>query len=125
MHDRQILGVHGEQAAAAFLREHGYVIMACNVRWRGGEVDIIARHRDVLAFVEVKTRRYETPFPLSGVVTPTKQRKIIMTARHFVAEHKLYNYALRFDIALVILPFEGKSVITHIPHAFTAPDGVI
>ncbi|MBQ5420399.1 MAG: YraN family protein, partial [Selenomonas sp.] len=52
----QILGSQGEQAAADFLQQQGYKICARNFRVPVGEIDIIARQGEVLAFVEVKTR---------------------------------------------------------------------
>jgi len=54
--NRAARGRAGEDAAAALLRAHGYRIIARNVRVPGGEIDIIARDGDVIAFVEVKAR---------------------------------------------------------------------
>lgn len=54
---RRQTGVRGEEIAAAHLRGLGYEIVARNVRTRYGEIDIVARDRDCLVFVEVKTRR--------------------------------------------------------------------
>jgi putative endonuclease len=125
MHDLQVLGNCGERAVVSFLQRQGYEVLACNVRWRGGEIDIIARYQDTLAFVEVKTRRQDSRFPLSSVVTSSKQHKIITTARQFVARNKLHNYALRFDISLVLLLPGKEPAISYISNAFTAPDSCI
>jgi len=79
----QILGSQGEQAAADFLQQQGYRICARNFRVPVGEIDIIARQGEVLAFVEVKTRhsnRYGTP---AQAVNFRKQKKIIQTAQWF------------------------------------------
>jgi len=51
------LGATGEDLAAAFLTRHGYRVIARNVRARWGEIDIVARQKERLHFVEVKTRR--------------------------------------------------------------------
>jgi len=118
---RAELGFYGEEQVVAYLQRHGYLILARNVRWRGGEIDIVARKAQLIACVEVKTRRVRH-FPLSGVVTPSKQQKIIRTARNFLAYQRLaHDYAIRFDIALVEL-VEQEWKITYITNAFTAPE---
>jgi len=53
---RATFGRDGEDAAVRLLEESGYAVIARNVRLPGGEIDVIARDRDVIAFVEVKAR---------------------------------------------------------------------
>jgi Holliday junction resolvase-like predicted endonuclease len=53
---RATAGREGEDAAVRLLEESGYIVIARNVRLPGGEIDVIARERDVIAFVEVKAR---------------------------------------------------------------------
>jgi putative endonuclease len=50
------LGILAERAAVLILRLKGYRILACRYQVRGGEIDIVARHADTIAFVEVKVR---------------------------------------------------------------------
>lgn len=120
-HARSRLGAQGEELVAVHLREQGYHILVRNARWRGGEIDIIAKRESIIACVEVKTRRSHY-FPLSTVVTPAKQRKIILTAQHFCAVLRLtHTHAIRFDIALVE-SVAGEWNITYIEHAFTKPE---
>jgi putative endonuclease len=114
---KQELGNYGELLVAKKLMQEGFTIIARNYRIRGGEIDIIARKEEILAFVEVKTRQ-NIRFPLSQVVTPLKQKTIIRTAKQFLLQHnqKTLDTILRFDVALV----EGKDTlsITYIPNAF-------
>ena len=56
---KQELGARGEKAAAKYLRRHGYKVLLRGFRSRAGEIDIVARHKDWLVFVEVKTRKSE------------------------------------------------------------------
>ena len=56
VHQRRRFGNWGEDAAVRYLKTRGYEILDRNYRSSWGEIDIIARQRDVLAFVEVKTR---------------------------------------------------------------------
>lgn len=121
VHATRLIGDQGEKAVALFLGKQGYIILASNVQWMGGEIDLIAQRGDVIAFVEVKTRTQETRFPLSGVVTPGKQRKIIKTALRFVMQNNIRDTVLRFDVALVMLQPGQQPDIYYISHAFTAP----
>ena len=116
----QILGSQGEQAAADFLQQQGYVICARNFRVPVGEIDIIARQGEVLAFVEVKTRhgsRYGTP---AQAVNFYKQKKIIQTAQWFLRQKHLSEDKCfcRFDVVEVYALPKGKWQVHHLPGAF-------
>ena len=115
----QILGSQGEQAAADFLQQQGYKICARNFRVPVGEIDIIARQGEVLAFVEVKTRhsnRYGTP---AQAVNIHKQKKIIQTAQWFLRQKHLEDKCFcRFDVIEVYARAEGKWQVRHLPGAF-------
>ena len=85
-----------------------------------GEIDIIARKGDVLAFVEVKTRhgnRYGTP---AQAVNFHKQKKIIQTAQWFLRQKRLSEDKCfcRFDVVEVYALPEGKWQVHHLPGAF-------
>ncbi|HEX2977538.1 MAG TPA: YraN family protein [Candidatus Babeliales bacterium] len=97
---RKIVGHLGEHAVAQHLLSNNYTIVARNFRKKGGEIDIIAQKKDLIVFVEVKTRT-SNYFALSEIIVPSKQRKIIVTARSYILENKLRDYILRFDLALV------------------------
>lgn len=117
--DYHELGQKGEALVATYLTHHGYTILAMNYTQKCGEIDIIARKADIFAFVEVKLRQHAY-FSFSQVVTPSKQRKIIQTARRYIAENALVDSVFRFDIAL--LEYQGQDYhINHIQNAFTAP----
>ena len=112
--DNKVLGNKGEQAAATYLTKHGYQICARNFRVPVGEIDIIAEHDDVLAFVEVKTRRgLRCGFPAQAV-TYYKQQKIRKIASLYLTKHNLYEKVpIRFDVIDIL----GEKV-THIKNAF-------
>ena len=115
----QILGRQGEQVAADFLVRHGYEICARNFRVPVGEIDIIARQGEVLAFVEVKTRRgirYGTP---AQAVNFHKQKKIVQTARWFLRQKHLEDRCFcRFDVIEVYALPERKWRVHHLAGAF-------
>jgi putative endonuclease len=98
--NRRALGNLGEQAVADYLKKRGFNILAFNFTSKFGEIDIIAQQDNLIVCVEVKTRK-DLYFPLSQVITPSKQRKIVTTAKWYLMEHKLTDVAVRFDVALV------------------------
>ncbi|MBI2775582.1 YraN family protein [Candidatus Dependentiae bacterium] len=117
---RKIIGQLGEDAAVQHLLSNNYTIVARNFRKKGGEIDIIAQKKDLIVFVEVKTRT-SNYFALSEIIVPSKQRKIIITAHSYILENKLRDYILRFDIALVHQVGE-KFKIDYIENAFQPND---
>jgi len=111
----KVTGKKGEEAVCAWLLNEGFTIRTCNFAVREGEIDIIAHKGNVLAFIEVKTR-YNNYFPLSEVITLSKQRKIIHTAKRYLLASSDIDKVLRFDVALVTMG--STPTITYIPHAF-------
>lgn len=94
-------GVGGESAAVEHLRRKGYKIIERNYRSRMGEIDIIARHKGVMVFVEVKARRSRRYGHAKWAVTPAKQRKISMTALDYLKRHASTDIPARFDVVTV------------------------
>lgn len=114
--DRKAVGARGEDIVAAWLQKQGYEVVQRNFSCKCGEIDLIVRKHEVIAFVEVK-RRLGSYFALSEVVTPGKQRRIAIAARYFIAQRGLPNQSYRFDVALVEEGAAGAQV-THIEQAF-------
>jgi putative endonuclease len=95
-------GRAGEQYAAKVLEEAGMCILASNFRSPLGEVDLIARDGDVIVFVEVKTWAARGIADLEYGISREKQRRIIETAKYFLAVHREYNeMAIRFDVVFI------------------------
>lgn len=115
------IGNHGEALIADYLTKKGYAILMRNYRTQGGEIDIIARSKEYIMFVEVKMRTKHF-FDLSTSITPSKQRKIIQTAEYFLMQHALYENACRFDVALLEPDVEGKLAITYLENAYQKED---
>ena len=104
------LGEKGEDIAAAFLEKKGYNILFRNYKCSFGEIDIIAKHKKILSFIEVKTRstkKYGLP---QEAVTPAKQTKISRVALEFVQRYKMDNRAARFDVVSVQYLNDGCEV---------------
>ncbi len=98
------LGERGEDCAARFLKKEGYKILARRFKSRSGEIDLVARDGDWLAFIEVKTRRSEKHGQPSEAVNYPKQKQLAKVALDYLALLKYPEVRFRFDIVEVILP---------------------
>ena len=97
------LGKKGETIAADFLKNKGYKIIQLNFQNKLGQIDIIARDKNVVCFVEVKTRsslRFSSP---QESITKIKQNRITRTALSFLKNNHLMNVPARFDVVCVNL----------------------
>ncbi len=121
--DRSEIGRMGELIAARWLSSHGRRVLYCNYRGvNRGEVDIVARHRDVLTFVEVKTRTSTAFGRPADAVGPDKQRLIQRGAMDWLRLLGNPRIKFRFDIAEVVL-IAGELPHVHIiENAFQMPD---
>ena len=99
---RQQFGKKSEELAAWYLKKNGYKILEQNYRTRLGEIDIIAKDKKTIVFVEVKSRRsirYGSP---KWSVTYQKQRKISMVALQYLKKTRQTDATARFDVVAVI-----------------------
>ncbi len=107
------VGQIGEELAARFLENNGYRLVLANFKVpigrnrRGvavsGEIDLIALDRDVLCFIEVKTRSSDDfASPLSAVDV-RKQRQITRTARVYRKIFHLQTFKFRYDAISIVL----------------------
>ena len=97
------LGERGEDAAARFLRRRGYKILVRRFKSRAGEIDIIARQKDWLVFIEVKTRKTEQYGAPSEAVNKEKQRHMSRVALDYLRLLDNPRIKFRFDIVEVLL----------------------
>src|SRR3954454_2785589 len=108
-------GLSAEARAAAYLIAKGYRILAMRFRSPYGEIDIVARRRKLLAFVEVKARG--TLDDAAWAVTPRQQQRIINAAQAWLMTHPEHaEFELRFD-PMLIAP---KRLPRHLLAAFDA-----
>lgn len=120
---KQELGRQGEEAAASYLEERGYRVLARNYRCRFGEIDLIALEGEVLVFVEVRCRtsgRFGLP---EESILWRKQARMRKIASHYLKSYFSFPSAnpppVRFDV-LALLIEGGRSPfrVKHIKNAF-------
>lgn len=115
-----LVGAWGEELAAEYLRKKRYEILACGFRSRFGEIDIIARNRKYLAFVEVKLRKSADFARAVEYVDRRKQERLRTTAMVYLSQHPT-QLQPRFDVIEIYAP-EGMDTrrpeINHLEDAF-------
>lgn len=94
------LGNEGERRVAEYLKQKGYIIVKRNYRDRFGEIDIVAEKENVLAFVEVKTRKSGSLVSGIEAVDTAKRQRLYKTAMMFLRRIN-GEYEPRFDVAEV------------------------
>lgn len=116
MAEHNLLGNKGEMLAARYLAGEGLAVLEYN--WRSGhkEIDLIAKERDTLVFVEVKTRRNENFGDVRDAVTPQKMRNIITAAEAYIKKNNIDTH-IRFDV-VTIVGNGDRHEIEHIRDAF-------
>ncbi len=109
----------GEHRAVDFLKTNKYHIMETNYKCPYGEIDIIAKAGDVVAFIEVKARKslkFGNPRDNVGF---KKQQHLKKAAGYFTADKNVFDTNLRFDV-IEVLQLAGNTFteINHIQNAF-------
>jgi putative endonuclease len=105
-----ITGKEGEKIAAIFLKKNGYRIIEMNLRCVLGEIDIIAREKGELVFIEVKTRKSgELGYPEQAVGIK-KQKKMSQLALWYLQKKNLTDARARFDVVAITMSFSGNEI---------------
>jgi putative endonuclease len=105
------LGSRGEDLAVQYLKKKGFKVIERNYHCSAGEIDLIAREKNTLVFVEIKTRS-SSEFGLpQEAVDRFKQRKMIEAARTYLAErHMTEDIPARFDVVAIHLMPAGPQI---------------
>jgi putative endonuclease len=112
-------GTRGERMAEAYLVKKGYTILERNYRdtLSRSEIDLIARHRDQIVFIEVKSgmqRHFGAP---ESWVHARKQQRIARAAQRYLQDRRMTEMTCRFDVVGILLD-ETPPHIVHIEQAF-------
>ena len=113
-------GKWGEEIALKNLEAKGFTILATGFRSRFGEIDIIAKSKEYLVFVEVKTRKNAHFAFAREYVSRDKQRKLIATAKYWLLKHPTVLQP-RFDVIEIYAKHGEQTIapeINHIENAF-------
>lgn len=113
---KNIYGKKSEIIACDFLKRNGYKILETNYKNKVGEIDIIAKDKDYIVFVEVKARMSGMFGDPAEAVTETKQYKIRSVASVYLMQKGKTEANCRFDVVAVL--GDEDADIRHIKDAF-------
>jgi putative endonuclease len=106
---KQESGQLGEQLARSTLKQKGYKIIETNYRCRQGEIDIVARHKDCLVFIEVRTKTGRAFGSPEESITAQKKQRMAATAMVYLNSHRDLPENWRIDFVAVELdPLNNK-----------------
>lgn len=113
IHIKRDFGNTGENLATDYLEKQGYTILERNFYCKQGEIDIIAKDKNEIVFIEVKSRSNKLFGIPSEAVTKQKIKHLFRTARYFFYKNKMINEYIRFDVVEILIK-SGKFNINHI-----------
>ncbi len=105
---RRDTGNLGERLAKDFLKKRGYHIIETNYRCPEGEIDIVARHKDYLVFIEVRTKTSLEFGSPEESITPAKKERMKATAAYYCQTHSNLLPLWRIDVVAIELDQKGK-----------------
>lgn len=116
--NKKDIGKEGEEIAAKFLTEKGFEIVERNYQYGHGEIDIVANDKEILVFVEVKTRlnlEYGEP---EYAINKKKIQQIKKMAELYLFDKEISEADCRFDVIAILLDNKSNPKITHYENAF-------
>lgn len=116
MYKRHIIGKIGEDIAESYLIKNNYEIIERNFSCRQGEIDIIAKYKNEIIFIEVKTRsnnKYGNPI---DAVTYFKKNHMLKSIQYYLFSKKLEDCFIRIDI-IEVYKKGDRFFINHIKNA--------
>ncbi|MFL0246961.1 YraN family protein [Candidatus Clostridium stratigraminis] len=103
------IGTLGELLAEKYIKKQGYIIIEKNFSCKIGEIDIIGKDKEHIAFIEVKSR-YNTDYGRPAeAVNYNKKRKLYKAAEFYIMKNKLYNFSFRFDVIEILLKLDSNT----------------
>jgi putative endonuclease len=112
------IGNYGERVAASFLRRHGYKVLTRNFKVTGGEIDLVCRNGDILAFVEVRSRSGELFGRPAETIDARKEEALRHAARRYLELLERDDVFYCFDAVEVQLKPGEIPVCTLVPNVF-------
>ena len=113
---KNIYGQKSEIIASNYLKKKGYKVIKTNYKNKVGEIDIVAKDKDYIVFVEVKARMSRAFGDPLEAIDERKQQKIRAGASLYLMQNNLMETNCRFDVIAVLGDTEAE--ISHIKNAF-------
>ena len=116
------LGEAGERMAEEYLTRRGLRIVDRRVRFRRGELDLVARDGDTWVFVEVKTRSGTRMGYAAEAMTPTKLKRMRYAVEAYVRAHRLFDKPVRCDLFTIDFACDSVPEMAHFSGAIIFQD---
>ena len=116
--NKRDIGKEGEEIAVKYLEEKGFEIIERNYQYGHGEIDIVAKDKDELVFIEVKTRLNLELGEPEYAVNQRKIKQIKKMAELYLFDKEIEEENCRFDVIAIILLNKTIPQITHYESAF-------
>ncbi|MBI3039451.1 YraN family protein [bacterium] len=117
--DRRKFGKWGEEMAFNFLQAKGFKIIKRNYRSRWGEIDIIAKDKEFLVFVEVRAKTKSIHGHPLETITLRKQNQVIRMAKEYIAFNGIPDsLPCRFDVIAILSQAHENTELVHLVDAF-------
>jgi len=97
-----IIGKEGEEIAKKYLQNKGYIIIECNYKTKRAEIDIIAKYKNTLVFIEVRTKRYESYGTPEETINYKKRMRLKQNAAAYIHRRK-YKGLYRIDAVCLVI----------------------
>ena len=108
---RKALGSRGEDLAVQYLKKRGFKVIERNYHCQWGEIDLIAREKNTLVFIEIKARSSSEYGLPQEAVDRFKQKKLIAVSRYYLAErHLTEDIPALFDVVAIHLTPSGPDI---------------
>ena len=118
MYQSHVVGKIGEEIAVKYLEDIGYEIIQRNYSCKLGEIDVIAKYKDELIIIEVKTRTSNLYGLPAEAVNDIKQKHIFKVAQYYLIKNKIEDTFVRIDVIEVYLNKNKTYKLNHIKQAF-------
>lgn len=106
-------GKRAEDLAARFLQDKGYVIIARNWSCKAGELDIVARYKELLVFVEVKARHTQDAGDAFAAITQRKKSRLLQAIEDYLSTLPMVEPSWRLD-AIAVTSHHGGILLEHV-----------
>jgi putative endonuclease len=106
---KRATGIKGEKLACEFLGRNGYDIVETNYRCPEGEIDIVARQRETLVFIEVRTKTSRQFGGPEESITPVKAARLRTLAAQYSQSHQDLPEARRIDVVAIQMDRDGRA----------------
>lgn len=118
MTNKKIKGNLGEEIATEYIKGKNYLVLKNNFNCRQGEIDIVAKDKNELVFIEVKTREFSKYVRPIEAINKCKMERIVKAAKYYIFLNEIEECQMRFDAIEVILKNKSIIEINHVKNIY-------